>query len=60
MSLTGLGLAKECNKLGRPEQATRVLSELMEEQPACAELYCERAVANAACDKVGTPSDVKL
>ncbi|KAL1503942.1 hypothetical protein AB1Y20_010361 [Prymnesium parvum] len=52
VSLTGIGLAKECNKLGRPEQAIRVLDELVETQRTSADLYCERAVALASCMKM--------
>ena len=46
VALVGLALAKECNRLGRPEQAIRELDKLLSNKVADAELYCERALAH--------------
>ena len=47
VALTGLELAKQCVKLGRPEQAVRELDKLITNQVDDAELYCERSIAHA-------------
>ena len=46
VALTGLALAKECNRLGRPAQAVRELDKLITNKVADAELYCERSLAH--------------
>ena len=46
VALVGLALAKECNRLGRPEQAICELDKLLSNKVADAELYCERALAH--------------
>ena len=46
VALTGLALARECNRLGRPEQAVRELDKLITNKVADAELYCERSLAH--------------
>ena len=52
VALTGIALAKECNRLGRPEQAVRELDKLMTNKVNDAELYCERSLANNNCHQL--------
>ena len=47
VALSGLALAQECNRLGRPAQAIRELNKLISNKVDDAELYCERSVAYA-------------
>ena len=47
VALTGLDLARECNRLGRPQQAVRELDKLIGNAVQDAELYCERSIAHA-------------
>ena len=52
LALTGLALARECNRLGRPEQAVRELDKLLTNKVADAELYCERSIAHLNCHRL--------
>ena len=52
VSLTGLALAKECNRLGRPQQAVRELDKLLAKKATDGELYCERSLAHASCHRL--------
>ena len=57
VALSGLELARECVKLGRPAQAVRELDKLIEVRRQDGELYCERSIAHVSNERFTLAAD---